>query len=83
MALGAGVAGALSIDGVTWSNETLPSLSSGHWSSIASGLQDDGSSTFKESSIVLVANGSNDVAYSADADNWSSSSLPAGLDTSG
>ena len=83
LALSTGIAGALSVDGVTWSNETLPSLGAGHWSSIASGLQDDGSSTFKESSIVLVANGANDVAYSADADNWSSSSLPAGLDTSG
>ena len=72
---------ALSIDGETWTAETLPTAGSGTWSSIASGLLDDGSSDYFVSSVVVVADGSNNVAYSADADTWSSTTLPGGLNT--
>jgi hypothetical protein len=72
---------ATSIDGETWSAETLPTAGSGTWSSIASGLLDDGSSDYFASSVVVVADGSSNVAYSADADTWSSTTLPGGLNT--
>ena len=81
LAIGAGTNGALSVDGETWSAETLPSLGSGFWSSIASGLQNDGSSTFQPSAVVLVADGDSTVAYSEDADTWLTSSLPVGMNT--
>jgi hypothetical protein len=81
LAIGAGTTGALSVDGESWSVETLPSLGSGNWSSIANGLQNDGSSTFQPSAIVIVADGDSTVAYSADADTWLTSSLPGGLAT--
>ena len=81
VAIGAGTTASISVDGETWSAETLPSLGAGNWSSIASGLQDDGSSTYKESVIVVVADGDNGVAYSSDADTWSSASLPVGMNT--
>ena len=83
LAVGAGTNGAVSIDGSTWTVETLPALGSGNWANIASGLVDDGSSTFKPSAVVLVADGAADVAYSIDADTWSSATLPGGLTTSG
>jgi hypothetical protein len=82
LAIGAGTNGAVSVDGVTWTAETLPSLGAGNWSNIASGLINDGSSTYKASTTVIVADGANDIAYSADADTWSSASLPGGMDVS-
>jgi hypothetical protein len=83
VATGGTTNGAVSIDGETWTAETLPAPSSGNWTSIASGLQDDGSSTYKASAVVLVGDGANNAAYSVDADTWATSTLPAGLDTSG
>ena len=82
LAVGAGTNGAISVDGATWTAETLPSLSAGNWSNIASGLINDGSSTYKASTTVIVADGASDIAYSADADTWSSASLPGGMDVS-
>ena len=82
LAIGAGTNGALSVDGESWSIETLPSLGAGFWSRIASGLQNDGSSTFQPSAVVLVADGDSTVAYSEDADTWNTSTLPVGMDTS-
>ena len=81
VAIGTGTTASVSVDGTSWSAEVLPSLAAGNYSSIASGLQDDGSSTYKESAIVIVADGSNTVAYSADADTWNTSTLPAGMNT--
>jgi len=84
IAVGAGTNGAYSLDGSTWAAEALPTPSAGHWNSIASGLQDDGSSTYLESAAVIVGAGSNDVAYGADADTWSTGvSLPAGMSSAG
>ena len=83
LAIGAGTNGAVSIDGSAWTVETLPALGSGNWANIASGLVDDGSSTFKPSAVVLVADGAGDVAYSIDADTWSSATLPGALNASG
>ena len=77
LAVGAGTNGALSVDGASWSAEVLPTLAAGNFSSIASGLQDDGSSTYRPSAVVVVADGDNTVAYSEDADTWSTSSLPS------
>ena len=81
LAIGAGTNGAVSVDGETWTAEVLPTLAGGNWSSIADGLQDDGSSTFQPSVVVVVADGDSTVAYSADTDTWSTSTLPAGFNT--
>ena len=70
-----------SLDGSTWTTETLPTPGAGSWHRAVSGLVDDGSSTFKQSTIVVVATGSNNVIYSNDGDTWSSTTLPAGMDT--
>jgi hypothetical protein len=83
LATGSGTTGSVSIDGVTWGAEPLPALGAGTWASIGTGLLDDGSSTFKPSRVVLVADGSASVAYSADADTWSSTTLPGALNASG
>ena len=83
LAVGDGTNGAVSVDGETWTPEVLPTLPGGtHWASIADGLQDDGSSTFQPSAIVVVADGDSTVAYSEDADTWSTTQLPAGFNTS-
>jgi hypothetical protein len=81
LAIGAGTNGAVSIDGDTWTPEVLPSLGGGNWSSIADGLQDDGSSTFQPSAVVVVADGDSTVAYSSDADTWSTTTLPVGFNS--
>jgi hypothetical protein len=83
LAVGAGTNGAVSIDGETWTSEVLPTLPSGNWASIADGLQDDGSSTFQPSAVVLIADGDGTVAYSSDADTWSTSSLPGSFNATG
>ena len=81
LAIGAGTNGALSVDGESWSAEILPDPTPGTWSSIASGLQDDGSSTFQPSAVILVADGASNIAYSSDSDTWATSTLPAGMNT--
>jgi hypothetical protein len=73
--------GMKSVNGITWSAETLPSPGSGTYNNIASGLIDDGSSTFKQSVAVAVCAGSSVAAYSQDGDLWSTSTLPAGMNT--
>ena len=83
LAVGAGTNGALSVDGESWSIETLPSLGAGNWASIASGLQDDGSSTFKPSAVVIIADGANDVGYSVDGDAWNVTNLPGAFNATG
>ena len=83
LAVGAGTNGAVSIDGSTWTAEVLPTLGGGNWASIADGLQDDGSSTFQPSAVVVVADGDSTVAYSADADTWSTGSLPGSFNATG
>jgi len=84
LAVGAGTNGAFSLDGQSWSAEALPAPSAGNWNSIASGLQDDGSTTYHESAVVIVADGSNDVIYGSDADTWSTGvTLPAGMSSAG
>lgn len=76
-----GTAGIKSVDGITWSAETLPSPGSGAYDNIASGLINDGSSTFKQSVAVAVCGGSSVTAYTQDGDLWSTSTLPAGMNT--
>ena len=83
LAIGTGTTGSVSIDGESWTAEPLPALGAGNWASIGTGLLDDGSSTFKPSRVVLVADGAGDVAYSVDADTWSSTTLPGALNASG
>jgi len=83
LAVGAGTNGAVSIDGETWTAEVLPTLPSGNWASIADGLQDDGSSTFQPSAVVVIADGDSTVAYSNDANTWSTSSLPGSFNATG
>ena len=83
LAIGSGTTGSVSIDGTTWTTETLPSLGAGNWSNIASGLIDDGSSTFKEGYAVVIADGAGDVAYSSDIDTWVTAALPGALNVSG
>jgi hypothetical protein len=83
LAVGDGTTGAKSYDGGSFQAEVLPSLGSGNWASIGTGLIDDGSSTYKPSAIVVLADGSAEVAYSTDADNWSSTTLPGAFNTSG
>ena len=78
---GSGQTAAISLDGVTWTTDTLPTPGVGTWHRVASGLIDDGSSTFQQSAIVAVATGSNNVIYSEDGDTWSSTTLPVGFDT--
>ena len=70
-------------NGALWSSETLPTLSSGFWNALDFGFIDDGSSTYKPSAIVVVGALNNEVAYSSDSDNWSNTTLPAGLGTGG
>jgi hypothetical protein len=76
-----GTSGQKSIDGVTWSAEALPSPGSGTYNNVASGLINDGSSTFKQSVALAVCAGSSVAAYSQDGDLWSTSTLPAGMNT--
>jgi len=83
LAVGAGTNGAVSIDGNTWTAEVLPALGSGNWSSIADGLQDDGSSTFHPSIAMVVADGDSTVAYSSDTDTWQTTTLPGAFNATG
>ena len=83
LAVGAGTNGAVSIDGETWTAEVLPTLPGGNYSSIADGLADDGSSTFKQSTVLVVADGNDTVAYSNDADTWLTSNLPGSFNATG
>ena len=83
LAVGGGTNGAVSIDGNTWTTEVLPTLAAGNWSSIASGLTDDGSSTFKQSTVIIVADGSTTIGYALDADTWSDTTLPGAFNGSG
>ena len=83
LAIGAGTNGAVSIDGNTWTAEVLPALGGGNWASIADGLQDDGSSTFHPSVAMVIADGDSTVAYSADADTWSTTTLPGSFNATG
>jgi hypothetical protein len=78
-----GTGGAKSIDGITWTAETLPSPGAGFYDAIATGLVDDGSSVYKASAVVTVCNNSNVVAYSVDGDAWTGTTLPNGLAASG
>jgi hypothetical protein len=73
-----------SIDGQTWSSLTLPDpLITNTYASIASGLVDDGSSTFKQSYAVAVSEGGADAVYSTDGDTWTASSFPGTFATAG
>jgi|13_taG_2_1085334.scaffolds.fasta_scaffold00635_3 hypothetical protein len=83
LAVGAGTNGAVSIDGETWTSEVLPTLPGGNWASIADGLQDDGSSTFLPSAVLVIADGDGTVAYSNDSDTWLTSSLPGSFNATG
>ena len=83
LAVGSGTNGAVSLDGESWLAETLPALGGGNYASIANGLQDDGSSVFKPTAVVAIADGDATVAYSSDATTWSTSALPGTFDTTG
>ena len=77
-------AGQTSVDGQTWSAQALPSIGgSNTYSRIASGLVDDGSSTFKQSYAVAVAQGGSTVSYTTDGATWNTSTLPGTFATAG
>ena len=79
----ANIGGATSIDGVTWTSNSLPDAGGGNaWDSIASGLIDDGSSTFRQSYAVAVSQGG-PAAYSTDGVTWTSQALPGTFATAG
>ena len=83
IAVGAGTQGAYSWDGETWTSSTMPSPGAGaNWQRIADGLVDDGSSTYRASYAVAVAN-SNNVAYTDDGVNWSSTTFPVAMSSTG
>jgi hypothetical protein len=76
VALQSGAAtGRYSNDGLTWTEMSLPSTQT--WSSVATALIDDGSSTGKISLFVAVASGASISAYSEDGITWTQSILPA------
>ena len=68
---------AVSSNVTTWSNVTLPQQSD----RFSSGLLDDGSSVYKSSAFVAVATGSNTAVLSEDMVTFSTSTIPAGLNT--
>jgi len=75
--------GAYSVDGNTWVDNSLPDAGATNvWSNLASGLVDDGSSTFKQSAVVAVSQGG-PAAYSQDGINWTSVALPGTFATAG
>ena len=69
----AGTTGRLSIDGEDWSAITATFATNLAWNRLASGVQDDGSSTFKPSVIVATGTtgGAISVNYSTDGVTWS------------
>jgi hypothetical protein len=69
-----------STDGITWTSVTIPG---DNYTGIASGLLSDGSSTYKESSVVVINTGGSGVAYSEDTVTWSQTSLPGAFNSSG
>ena len=68
-------AGAYSEDGTTWTSLTLPTPGGSGWVDVASGLVDDGSSELQPSNAIFVADGSNNVAYTADGETFNTSTL--------
>ena len=79
----ANIGGAISVDGVTWTSNSLPDAGGANaWDSIASGLIDDGSSTFKQSYAVAVSQGG-PAAWSEDGVTWNSVTLPGTFATAG
>ena len=78
-----GTGGIKSVDGITWTAETLPSPGAGAYDKVATGLLDDGSSVYKSSAVVAVCNGSDVVSYSVDGDAWTGTTLPGGLASAG
>ena len=84
LAVGNSSSGAVSFDGVNWTTQSLPNNGAGDYTSIASGLLDDGSSTYKESSVVVVSDGVNNIAYQdGNGATWQSTTLPVGFTATG
>ena len=65
---------ASSIDGTTWSDVNLQTATT--WNRIATGLLDDGSSLFKPSAAVAVANNGS-ISYSTDGETWNATTTPS------
>ena len=65
----------VSDDGETWATDTL--AASFATRDAASGLLDDGSSTYKPSAMVIVGNNTNTAQYTADGENWATSTIGA------
>ena len=75
-------AGRYSVDGVTWTATTFPTAGSGVWTALASGLQNDGSSLFKQSAMIAICAGSSNVATSADGETWlAGTALPVAINS--
>ena len=83
LAAGAGSNGAISYDGINWTAQNITAPGAGNWSEIAQGLLDDGSTTFHPSSIIIVGDGTNDIARSSDGDTWTAGALPGGMSSAG
>jgi len=71
---------ATSLNGVDWATTTLPA---GSYTTLASGLINDGSSLFKTSRVLVAGTNNSNVAYSDDGANWNTYALPGGLTTTG
>ena len=69
----------VSTDGSTWTTDTL--AASFATRDAASGLLDDGSSTYKPSAMVIVGNNTNTAQYTADGDNWATSTIGTNFGT--
>jgi len=66
-------------DGLTWTSRDTGNS----FDDVASGLIDDGSSTFKQSVAVAVSNATNDTAYTEDGITWSATTFPGSFLSAG
>ena len=69
----------ISADGETWTTDTLAASFASR--DVASGLLDDGSSTYKPSAMVIVGNNTTTAQYTADGLNWATSTIGANFGT--
>ena len=83
LAVGDSSNGAKSYDGINWTAQNVTAPSAGNWSDIATGLLDDGSTTFHPMGTIIVADGSGSIVRTSDGDTWTAGSLPGALSSAG
>ena len=76
-------AGAISVNGTTWSAQSLPTPGGNGWRDIATGVIDDGSSDLQPAFAVIVGDSTDTVAYSSDGTTWNTATLPGTFTTAG